>query len=70
MYTVLPLPVGPDHHSAKKATTQLNSFESDHEIRQNGIISLNLVEKMQALQQSWAEPCMYIQEVNRLRNFH
>jgi hypothetical protein len=39
--SVLPLPVGPDHHSAKKSTTQ-----SDHDIMQNGIICLNLVEKM------------------------
>jgi hypothetical protein len=42
--------VGPDHHSAKKAITQpkreVKSFESDHEIIQNGIICLNLVEQM------------------------
>jgi hypothetical protein len=30
----------------KKPTLSLKSFESDHEIMQNGIISLNLVEKM------------------------
>jgi hypothetical protein len=45
-----------------KATTQpkfvnkTKSFESDHEIMQNGTICLNLVEDMWALQQSWAEP--------------
>jgi hypothetical protein len=38
--------VGPDHHSAKKATTQPKKFEFDHEIIQNGIICMNLVEKM------------------------
>jgi hypothetical protein len=38
---------GPDQRSTKKATTQHNkfNFESDHEIRQNGIACLNLVEK-------------------------
>jgi hypothetical protein len=40
----------------KKPPLSLNSFESDHEIMQNGIICLNLVEKMWAFQQSWAEP--------------
>jgi hypothetical protein len=34
----------------------LKSFESAHEIMQNGIICLNLVEEMLAFQQSWAEP--------------
>jgi hypothetical protein len=33
--SVLPLPVGPDHHSAKKATTQPKSIYFDHEIMEN-----------------------------------
>jgi hypothetical protein len=38
--------VDPDHLSAKKPPLSLKSFEFDHEIMQNGIICLNLVEKM------------------------
>jgi hypothetical protein len=38
--------VGPNQHLAKKPPLSLKSFESDHEIMQNGIICLNLVEKM------------------------
>jgi hypothetical protein len=38
--------VGPDHHSAKNPPLGLKRFESDHEIMQNGIICLSLVEKM------------------------
>jgi hypothetical protein len=50
-FSVLPLAVStgqrPSHHSAKKPPDllSLRSFESDHEIMQNGIICLNLVEK-------------------------
>jgi hypothetical protein len=52
---VLPLPVGTGRPrlplSEKKPPLGLKGFESDHEIMQNGIICLNLVENMEALQQ-------------------
>jgi hypothetical protein len=42
---VLPLPVGTGRPPPRPPLS-LKSFESDHEIMQNGIICLNLVKKM------------------------